>query len=60
MRKLVFVLFTTLCLLAVNGCQTAKNTALGVGGIAKGLADDAYNTYKAIDKADKWFQEKYW
>ena len=49
-----------LSFILVSGCQTVKNTAIGVGLVGKGIADDTYNTYKAIEKADKWFQKNYW
>ncbi len=62
MRKYLFLfLFFPLLL---GGCQTVKNAALGTTGalysIGKGLLDDAYSTYRTIEKADKWFREHYW
>jgi hypothetical protein len=55
------------CLIAVitgtfflTGCQTTKNTAAGVAGIGKGVADDTVSFYKSLEKADKWWSEHYW
>ena len=66
MRRFIF--FTLIFSFFLGGCQTVKNTGLGIGsgtvstlyGFGKGLADDIYNTYQAIEKADKWFREHYW
>jgi len=57
MRRLILGLFFLSFLACISGCQTIK---MGAGGISKGLADDAYNTWKAIERADDWFQENCW
>jgi uncharacterized protein YceK len=68
MRNLILSLLFVLFLISVSGCQTVKNTAAGLAvgagatacGFGKGLADDTYNTWKAVEKADNWFKENYW
>ena len=68
MRNLILGLLFLVFVVSVSGCQAVKGTvtgvAVGVGGTAygfsKGLADDAYNTWKAMEKADQWLQENYW
>ena len=58
MRRFIF--FTLIFSFFLGGCQTVKNAASSIASIGKGLADDIYNTYKAIEKADKWFEENCW
>lgn len=53
----LLVLFTAVFL---SGCQTVKYTAIGAALPAKGFAEDVYNGYQAVVKADQWFQENYW
>jgi len=60
MPRLILGLFLLIFLVSISGCQTVKNTVLGVAAVGKGLADDTYNTWQAIDRADEWFKEKYW
>lgn len=68
MYKLILGTILIGFILAVSGCQTVKNTtcnsAVGAGitvyGFGKGLSDDVYNTWKAVEKADNWFRENYW
>jgi len=59
-----FIFFALIFSFFLGGCQTVKNTGLGAAstlyGFGKGLADDIYNTYKAIEKADQWFRENCW
>ncbi len=57
MRRVILGLLSFVFLVVVSGCQTVK---MGVGGIGKGLADDAYNTWKAIERADEWIRENCW
>lgn len=59
MKKSSIILFAIfVCFL--SGCQTVRNSVLGVGYVGKGLVDDTINTYKTLDKADKWWQKNYW
>ncbi|NQT28494.1 MAG: hypothetical protein HQ570_02735 [Candidatus Omnitrophica bacterium] len=60
MRNLILSLLFLVFLITVSGCQTVKSTAIGVGVIGKGLADDAYDTWQAIERADQWIKENYW
>lgn len=64
MIRLILGLFFLSFLVSISGCQTVKNATVGVGAAAylvgKGLADDAYDTWEAIERADEWFKEKYW
>ena len=60
MSKLIVALFVILFAFYLCGCSTLKNTALGIAGVAKGIADDTYNTCKAVGKADQWFRENCW
>jgi len=72
MRNLILSLLFLIFVVTISGCQTIKGTAAGVaGGVAigvggtvygfsKGLADDAYDTWQAIERADQWLQENYW
>ena len=64
MRSLILGLFFLVFLVTVSGCQTVKNTAIGAGvavyGVGKGLADDACDTWEAIERADEWIKENYW
>ena len=60
MRNLILGLFFLGFLVSISGCQTVKNTTMGVCGISKGLADDAYDTWQVIERADEWIKEKYW
>jgi len=60
MRNLILSLLFLVFLITVSGCQTVKNTAIGVGAIGKGLADDAHDTWQAIERADQWIKENYW
>ena len=57
MRNLILGLLFIIFLVTASGCQTVK---MGVGAIGKGLADDAYNTWKVIERADEWFKENCW
>ena len=56
MRNLILGLFFLIFLVSVSGCQTIK----GVGAVGKGLADDTYNAWQAIKRADGWMEENYW
>jgi hypothetical protein len=64
MRKAFLSLLAVSFLIFMAGCETVKNTALGIGGatylVTKGVADDTYNTYRTLRKADRWFQERWW
>lgn len=60
MRNLILGLFSLVFLVSISGCQTVKSTVIGVGVIGKGLADDAYNAWEAIERADEWVKENYW
>lgn len=72
MSKVILGLLFFSCLISISGCQTITKTAKGFGtgittviaaplcGFGKGVAEDAVNTWEAIDKADKWFEENYW
>ena len=64
MRNLILGLFFLVFLVNVNGCQAVKNTSIGAGvtvyGFGKGLADDAYDTWESIERADEWIKENYW
>lgn len=60
MRNLILGLLFLVFFVTASGCQTAKNTVAGVGAIGKGLADDAYDAWQAIERADEWFKENYW
>jgi hypothetical protein len=60
MNKLLFIFLISICLLSLIGCKTIRNTAVGAGVITKGLVDDTYDTYKAIEEADRWFRENCW
>ncbi|GEM_PF-1541833 len=68
MRNLVFGLLFLIFVVGISGCQAIKGTATGVAvgvgvtacGFGKGLADDTYDTWKAIERADQWFKENYW
>ena len=68
MFKVILGLLFFSCLISISGCQTIKNTAAGitggtkatVRGFGKGMAEDAGNTWKAINKADDWFRENCW
>ncbi|MFH1519750.1 MAG: hypothetical protein ABIE75_04170 [Candidatus Omnitrophota bacterium] len=57
MSKVILGLLSLVFFISITGCQTVKNGVLGIG---KGLADDAYNTWQAVNKADEWFRENYW
>ncbi|UCC95687.1 MAG: hypothetical protein JSW40_02785 [Candidatus Omnitrophota bacterium] len=67
MDKCIWICFIAF-LLCISGCNTIRNTTqgalTGIGatgyGFTKGLADDVYNAWTTLDKADKWFQEYYW
>jgi len=56
MRRAVLGLFFLIFIISISGCQTVK----GVGGIGKGLADDAYGIWQVIKRADEWIKENYW
>ena len=62
MRRFIF--FALVFSFFLGGCQAVKNTGLGsvytLYGFSKGLAEDIYNTYQAIEKADQWFRENWW
>lgn len=68
MRNLILGLLFLVFLVSISGCQTIKGTttgvALGVGatayGFGKGLADDAYGAWEAVERADEWIKENYW
>ena len=60
MRNLILGLFFLVFFVTVSGCQTVKNTVAGAGAIGKGLADDTYNTWQTIERADEWFKENCW
>ena len=60
MRKLISSLVLVVCLFGLSGCQTIKNTGMGLGAVAKGIGDDAYNAWKAVERADKWVEENFW
>ena len=72
MRNLILGLLFLIFVVTISGCQAIKGAATGVaGGVAvgvggtvygfsKGLADDAYNTWKTIEKADQWIKDNYW
>ena len=60
MSKIILLFASLSFLFVLSGCQTVKNTAVGLAGIGKGIADDTYNTYQGIKKADNWFEEHYW
>lgn len=71
MRNLILGLLFLVFLVSTSGCQAIKGTATGVTGVAlgvgatayglgKGLADDAYDTWEAIERADEWIKENYW
>jgi major membrane immunogen (membrane-anchored lipoprotein) len=53
MQKLFIALFIIACLLNLSGCTHSKK-------VGQTITDGAYNTYKAIEKADNWFRENYW
>lgn len=64
MRNLILGLLFFVFLVSISGCQTVKNTAIGAGatayGFGKGLADDAYGAWEAVERADEWIKENYW
>jgi len=60
-----FIIFVIPCVvLFLSGCQTLGGFAVGmattVGNTVGGAVKDGINTWKALEKADKWFQEHYW
>ncbi len=72
MLKVILGLFFLSFIISASGCQTITRTAKGFGagvktivvapvcGFSKGIAEDASNTWKAIDTADKWLKENCW
>jgi hypothetical protein len=60
MRRVISIIILFSGLVCLSGCQTLKNTGTGICLIGKGIGDDVYGAYKAVDRADKKFQEKYW
>lgn len=68
MRNLILGLFFLVFLITVSGCQTVKGAAAGIAagvgatayGLGKGLAEDACDTWEAIERADEWIKENYW
>jgi len=56
MRNLILGLLFLVFLVSTSGCQTVK----GVGAVGKGLADDTYDAWKAIERADEWFKKNCW
>jgi len=59
MKKIVIalMLFSSLCMC---GCETTKNSVVGTALVGQGVADDIYNTSKAMDEADDKFEKDYW
>ena len=68
MRNLILGLLFLVFVASASGCQAIKGAATGVAvgvgatacGLGKGLADDTYDTWKAIERADQWIKENYW
>ena len=61
MKKLLLSSVLLSMITIVSGCATtAYTTGAATAGFAKGFMIDVENTWQAIDKADKWFQENYW
>lgn len=64
MRNLILGLIFLAFLVSISGCKTVKGTAAGMAitayGFGKGLADDAYDTWKSLEKADEWMKDNYW
>ena len=60
MPKFISVSFIIIAVVCLCGCSTLKNTALGAAGVAKGIAEDTYNTWKAMGKADQWMKDNLW
>ena len=65
MRMMVIVMMVVS--MVTSGCcasQSAGKEVQGIGDgfslIGKSIGDGAYNVWKAIEKADKWFEENYW
>ena len=62
--KRALVLCLVVSCIFLSGCKTVRNATVGTGitffGIGKGIADDVYDTYKAAERADDWFAERYW
>ena len=57
MPKYIVVLCALALAVSVCGCMAFKEKSKKVG---TAIADGAYNTYKAIERADEWFKENYW
>jgi predicted small secreted protein len=55
-RIFLWMFFLALSLFA-SGCSTIPYT---FGGFGAGIAKDAKDTWHAVDKADKWVEEKLW
>ena len=55
--KPVAALFICVYALGLCGCASFKESSKKFG---QAVADGSYNTYKAIESADRWFQENCW
>ena len=60
MRRLILGLIFISFLMSISGCKTVKNTAMGLGAVGKGMVDDVYDTWQAMERADVWIKENLW
>lgn len=56
LRFLIFAFF----ILSFFGCATVKGTFEGFAEDTQAAGKGVYNSWVALQKADKWFQENWW
>ncbi|MDD4909059.1 MAG: hypothetical protein PHR44_00010 [Candidatus Omnitrophica bacterium] len=64
MTRVLICISVVCAVLLLSGCRTLGGFATGVattvGGTVEGAVSDGTAVVKALNKADKWFQENYW
>lgn len=64
MKKAGLMLLLLVAVLVVNGCETAKGAAVGVGvtaaGTAKGAVEDSKSLWGFVMKTDAWLKKHAW
>lgn len=60
LRTILVVCVVMMGALMINGCETTKGVAVGIGATAMGVGKDAKNTWHGVMKADDWIKKNLW